>query len=108
MTTIGLHRPALPEWPRRLLAAGAVVLVLTLSVLASSPQLHRWLHAEEDQPDHECVITLFQHGLIEPLAAVLLVVTPLLLVAGRALAPAGPDLIAARYRLCPGRAPPGW
>jgi len=108
MTTTGLHRPALPEWPRRLLAAGAAVLVLTLSVLAASPQLHEWLHPDAGQPEHECAITLFHHGVTQPVAGIVLAVMPLLLVARAALVPAGPDLVAPRYRLSPGRAPPGW
>ena len=107
MTITGSHHPTLAEWSRRLLAAGAAVLVLTLSVLAASPQFHRWLHPDADQPEHECAITLFQHGVTEPLAAISFVVTPLLLVAGLGAFPAGPDLLAPRYRLSPGRAPPG-
>jgi len=108
MTTTGLHRPALPEWPRRLLAAGAAVLVLTLSVLTASPQLHRWLHPDADHSDHECAVTLFHHGVTEAAAGIALAVVPLLLVARAALVQAGPDLVAPRYRLSPGRAPPGW
>jgi heme A synthase len=107
MTTTSLHRPALPEWPRRLLAAGAAVLVLTLSVLATCPQLHQWLHPDADHSDHECAITLFHHGVTQAVVGVALVVIPLLPVARVDMAPAGPDLIAPRYRLSPGRAPPG-
>lgn len=108
MTTTGLHRPALPEWPRRLMAAGAAVLVLTLSVLANSPQLHRWLHPDADHSDHECAITVFHHGVTQAMVGVALVVLPLLPIARMAMAPAEPDLVAPRYRLSPGRAPPGY
>lgn len=108
MTTTGLPRPALPEGPRRLLAVGAAVLVLTLSVLTASPQLHRWLHPDSDQSDHECAVTLFHHGVTQAVVGVALAVVPLLLVARAALVPAGPDLVEPHYRLSPGRAPPGW
>jgi hypothetical protein len=108
MTTTGLHRPALPEWPRRLVAAAAAVLVLILGVLAASPQLHRWLHPDADHSDHECAVTLFHHGVTQAVVGVALAVMPLLLFVHLAFVPAGPDLIAPRYRLCPGRAPPGF
>jgi len=108
MTIIGLHRPALPEWPRRLMAAGAAVLVLTLSVLATSPQLHRWLHPDADHSDHECAVTVFHHGVTQAVVGVALVVLPLLPIARMTMAPAEPDLVAPRYRLSPGRAPPGY
>lgn len=107
MTITGLHRPMLPAWPRRLFAAGGAALVLALSVLAASPQLHEWLHPDADHSDHECAITLFHHGVTQAVVGVALVVMPLLPVARVAMAPAGPDLIAPRHRLCPGRAPPG-
>ncbi len=107
MTPTGLPRPVLPEWPRRLLAAGAAVLLLTLCVLAASPQLHRWLHPDAEHSDHECAVTLFHHGVTQAVVGVALAVMPLLLVARVALVPAGPDLVAPHYRLIPGRAPPG-
>jgi hypothetical protein len=84
------------------------VLVLTLCVLAASPHLHRWLHPDAEHSDHECAVTLFHHGVTPAVTGIALAVVPLLLVTRVALVPAGPDLFAPRYRLSPGRAPPGW
>jgi hypothetical protein len=58
MTISGLQRMVLPAWPHRLFASSAAAIVLVLSVFVASPQLHRWLHPDADQQDHECAITL--------------------------------------------------
>jgi hypothetical protein len=66
-------------------ASFGVVLVLALTVLAASPDLHRMLHGHEEQPataagtgghgqpaddgDEGCVVTLFAQGIVLPLAA---------------------------------------
>ena len=43
--------------------AGALVLMLFLSALASaSPSLHHWLHKDHQSPSHYCVVTAFEHG----------------------------------------------
>lgn len=107
MTITGLHRPVLPAWPRRLIAAAGAALVLALSVLAASPQLHEWLHPDAGQPDHECAITLFHHGVAQAVTEIALVVVPMRWIARLGTLPAGPNLIGPRFRLSPGRAPPG-
>jgi hypothetical protein len=106
MIVPGLHRSAHPEPLRRLLAAGVAGLVLALSVLAASPSLHAWLHPDAGHADHACAVTLFLQGMTAPAAEVALVVLSLLLVARLIGLPAEPDLLAPRYRLSPGRAPP--
>jgi hypothetical protein len=108
MTVTGLQRPVLPDWPRRLLAAGAALLVLSLGLVAVSPELHLWLHPDAGHSDHECAVTLFQHGVTQAVAGIAVAVLPRLLVARVAVTPAGPDLVEPRFRLSPGRAPPGW
>ena len=97
-----VSRPCL----HRLLAAGGVALVLLLSVLAASPGLHAWLHGNAGETDHECVITLFQHGVVVAAADVALVVVALVLLARVATAPAALHLAPPRYWLPPGHAPP--
>ena len=47
---------------RRAWAAFALVLFLTLQVLATSAALHKLIHADAGSPDHHCVITLFARG----------------------------------------------
>jgi hypothetical protein len=107
MTINVLHRLALAEWSRRLLAAGAAALVLALGVLAASPQLHQCLHSDAGQPDHECAITLFHHGVAQAVTEIALIVVSMQWVARLGTLPAEPDLVAPRFRLNPGRAPPG-
>lgn len=74
------HRP--PSWHQQLTAGFAAVLVLTLTVLAASPQLHDWVHghgatpvranasapghdvSSAEQDDYGCVVAVFANGVI--------------------------------------------
>jgi hypothetical protein len=48
---------------RRLVAAGAVALVLTLTVLAASPQAHEHVHHDCHHDEvHSCAVVLFAQG----------------------------------------------
>jgi hypothetical protein len=105
MTVAGIRQRAHLGWAHRLLAAGAAALVLLLAILAVNPSLHARLHADAGQADHECVITLFQQGVIPETAALVLVVAPLIPVVFAAARPSL-CLAPARCRLPPGRAPP--
>jgi hypothetical protein len=106
MSIMGLHRLALPAWPHRLVAASCAALVLALSVLAASPQLHKWLHADADASDHECAVTLFNHGVAQAAAEIAVAVVSMRWVGILDALPASLDLVAPRFRLSPGRAPP--
>ena len=86
---------------------GTVALVLALAAAAASPQLHAWLHPDAGQADHECAITLYLHGGIEPTAEFILVAVALVLVAGLDLVRLDPDFVPTRHRLSLERAPPG-
>jgi hypothetical protein len=67
------RRPIFPEPLRRLVAAGGVALVLALTVLSVCPTLHAWLHGEKQlDPNDDCAVVLFAHGLTPALAAVVL------------------------------------
>ncbi|HZL45123.1 MAG TPA: hypothetical protein VFC28_02765 [Opitutaceae bacterium] len=90
----------------RLLAGGAAALVVLLAVLAASPALHGWLHGHAGDADHECAVTLFQHGIVAAAAAMAVAATVWALVASAAIIPIRPDLDRVRYRLPPGNAPP--
>jgi len=49
---------------RRFLAAGAVALVLTLTILAASPEAHEHVHHDcHHDEDHACAVVLFAQGL---------------------------------------------
>jgi hypothetical protein len=90
----------------RVLAAGGVALVLLLSVLAANPELHAWLHRNAGQADHECVITLYQHGVEAATVGVALVVAAWVFLAWAAIAPPMQAFPRARYWLPPALAPP--
>jgi hypothetical protein len=106
----------------RAAASLAVALVLVLTVLASSPELHERLHGHVPvAPGHAgghtaggpagddedgCVVTLFAQGLVLPLALVVLALS------GQALRLPGIDPfdrvipVAPRYLRLPTQAPP--
>ncbi len=50
---------------RRLSAAIMLGLFLGVFTVALSEALHRVLHAEACQPQHECAVTMLQGGLVE-------------------------------------------
>ena len=91
---------------RRLLAVGGVALVLLLTVLAASPELHAWLHGNAGDADHECVITLYQHGMVSAAPEVALVLAALILLARVAAELAALYLALPGYWLPPTLAPP--
>ena len=105
----------------RTVAALAAALVVVLSVLAASPELHERLHgqgpahpaashpsggAQATEDEDGCVVTLFAQGLVLPLALLLLAVCAWTLGLG------GFDLVdrvvpaAPRYLRLPTQAPP--
>ena len=68
------HNP--PTKPNRLVKGCAVLLaalVLLLVVLEVCPAAHEWFHHDADHEDHDCVVTLFAHGIVTALTAVALV-----------------------------------
>jgi hypothetical protein len=97
-----------------------ILLVLALTILSASPELHGWLHGHEPGADvahHEghgqvpcdddgCVVTLFAQGLVLPLALMALAFTGQTL---RLLDPAPADRVipeSPRYLRLPTQAPP--
>jgi len=90
----------------RLLASGCAALVVLLAVLAASPALHEWLHHDAGDTNHECAVTLFQHGAGLATTAIAVAATVWIVVALAITAPLGPDLDRRRYWLPPGNAPP--
>ena len=88
----------------------AVLLMLLLWLaafaLASSPQLHRLLHADSKNPNHHCLVTQLQHHPL--LVGLVPVVSPVVAPSGLA-AICQPDfqvLPANDRRLAPSRGPP--
>jgi hypothetical protein len=108
MRPFAMSRPIIfPEPLRRLVAAAGVAVVLALTVLAVSPALHAWLHGEKHlDPDDDCAVVLFAHGLTPALAVVLLLGQFL---RPRREKPPAPEilfLVAPSFDLPPGCGPP--
>ncbi|HWA28262.1 MAG TPA: hypothetical protein VG734_21600 [Lacunisphaera sp.] len=109
-----------PTLLHRLMAGLGVALVLLLSAMAASPELHAWVHGEAGpaadhaapgQPsggedDDGCAVTLFAHGLTALVVFVLLMLARPL---ARSMTLRAPDwFVVARpfYWLVPSHAPP--
>ena len=43
----------------------SVGLVFLLNLLAASPSLHEWFHADAGREDHQCAVTMFAHGQVD-------------------------------------------
>ena len=50
------------------MALSCALLVWMLGILGASPDLHALFHPDADHAGHSCAITLFQHGLEDPVA----------------------------------------
>lgn len=79
MTAIANNSPALRSF-HRFIAAGSAALVLLLTILAVSPQLHADVHGHSHPhdavpSDEGCVVTLFAAG-VTAAPAVLIVAAP--------------------------------
>jgi hypothetical protein len=71
-STMSHRKDFLEPW-RRLVAAAGVALVLALTVLSVSPSLHAWLHGEKQlDPNDDCAVVLFAHGITPALIALAL------------------------------------
>lgn len=107
MSTLRRSR-LLSETHRRLLTAGSVALVLVLSVLGSSPELHRLIHGGADAGHEDgCAIMLFAHGVSAPSDTAVPDATPETWVALSRPETIEIFLTSPRYRLQPERGPPG-
>ena len=89
-------------------AAVAVMFSLWVALwaLEVSPDLHRFLHEDAQNPNHTCLVTQFQHHLV--LSGLVAAVAPALPEVCSALPACGDFqfLPAYDYRLTPSRAPP--
>ena len=102
--------PALHPF-HRFIAAGAAALLLLLTILAVSPQLHAGFHAhdattESVQTDDGCVISLFAGGVTATPAALGLALPPPTFVIPAPTARAEIFVSPPRYLLRPERGPP--
>jgi hypothetical protein len=65
-----------------LLVTGLVAAQLAILAMAVCPPLHKWLHHDADEQDHQCAVTAFSSGQIDSVVPAL--VTFLLSAAGHA------------------------
>jgi len=63
------------------IAALLTGLVLLLNILAASPSLHEWLHADAGKAEHQCAVTLFAHSQVDSSSVDMFVPAPLAVVA---------------------------
>ena len=54
----------------------SVGLVLLLNLLAASPSLHEWFHADAGHEDHQCAVTIFAHGQVDSATVEVVAVAP--------------------------------
>jgi hypothetical protein len=80
-------------------------LVLFMAVLASSETLHKLIHHDADEADHQCAVTLFAHGHVESAVCDIPIVTPTVWVETVPFAEFS-VFSTAIENLPPGRAPP--
>jgi len=61
---------------RRAVVALVLAHLLLIMAMAASPELHKWIHQDADDDDHDCAVTLFIHGASSdaPVAAVVVAV----------------------------------
>jgi hypothetical protein len=50
---------------RSTIAVSLMLLLWLQLAMAASETLHKFIHADADQPGHECAVTLFAHGQVE-------------------------------------------
>lgn len=90
---------------KRIIATLLVAMVLLLDAMVVSPALHELAHKDAGQASHQCVVTLFAHGLVDSAPGEISVVAPIVPVE------AIPQLLVSVYspaieHLPAGRAPP--
>jgi hypothetical protein len=83
-------------------------LVLCLSLLGSSPALHKLIHSDAGAADHHCAITLFAKGQVNSVNVVPLLAVFVVLFGGISLLVETFLLPLADYRFSASRAPPAY
>ena len=106
MHTLFITARRLPTRLSRVCALLLTGTVLMLAVLAASPAAHHWLHADADQQDHECAITLYAQGVTTAVVGVALAIIAWRLLGLSRSAGIELFLSAPRFLHLPGRAPP--
>ena len=94
------------QFAKRSTALFLAGLVIFLSLAGSSPALHKLIHADAGEADHNCVITLFAHGHVAAAELAPIVAGLIVLFGGVVLLAENFVLSPAAYRYSASRAPP--
>jgi acetyl esterase/lipase len=104
--TMTTTRPTRTTTARKAVWLLCLALFLSLQAVAAVPGLHRLLHHDADQADHQCAVTLLSHGNLHvstaPQTSILLPAAFCFIMAR----PCDPIFVSIDYQLLPGRAPP--
>ena len=93
------------QFSKSLVAVLLIGLVLFMAALASSEALHKLVHHDADEADHQCAVTLFAYGHVDSAACDVPVVVPTTFVETTPIVPTC-FFSPAIENLPPGRAPP--
>jgi hypothetical protein len=95
----------LSQFSKSFIASLLMGLILFTAALASSEALHKLVHHDADEADHQCAVTLFAHGHVDSAACDVPVVVPTTFVETTPIVPTC-FFSPAIENLPPGRAPP--
>jgi hypothetical protein len=98
--------PGFGRTVKTVLATFLVLQMMALLALAACPTLHHALHSESNNPDHECLVTLFAKSQLSQAEMTPFVPLVALLVICAVLLPGLPPRLLFEYRFSPSRAPP--
>jgi hypothetical protein len=91
---------------KAVLAAFLLVHLLSLLALAACPTLHHALHPDSNDPDHDCLVTLFAKGQMSEAGTTPIVALVAAVVMCAVLLPSFLPRLLFEYRFAPSRAPP--
>lgn len=97
------------SWSRTVKATVSMFLVLQilgLMLLAACPELHHAIHPDSDQPDHQCLVTMFAQGQIDAPEVTLVVMLVTVVIFGAARLPQVMPRVAIPLCAASPRAPP--
>jgi hypothetical protein len=91
---------------RRGLALWLALQILLIAAMAASPALHRAIHHDADNDDHDCVVTVFINGAVDTATTVLAVAVFVAFVVAVTFLGEHFVFAPANYRFSSSRAPP--
>ena len=90
----------------RWISGALIFVVLFCGLLAANPALHRLIHPDADNDDHQCAITMFAHGKVDVSDGNPALIVPIPHVFPIVVAFSDVLIVSREFLLLPGRAPP--